>query len=461
LDNIVLMAMRKEPERRYASVGQFSEDIRRYLTGLPVVARKDTWSYRSGKFISRHKVGAIAVVLLAVTLVAGILTTSWEANRAEKQRALAQRRFDDVRRIAHSLMFEVHDAIENLPGSTAARELLVKRALEYLDDLARESSDEPTLQRELAAAYLKVGNVQGNPTNPNLGDSAGALQSYEKALLITKRLLAQADDRDARASLGMILRKIADVQANTDRLADAVSTARKSVEIFQELAATAPVTADAQMSLAIGQLKLGDILGNPNFTNLGDQAGAMQRYATALGILVRLYEQTPHDAKTRRYLGIIHERIGAMYEQRNDAAGARAEYQSSAAIRVPLAEELPYDTQIVRDAAVAYEKLANADTALGDLPSALTNRQRALEIFKRLAEGDTKNVLAQQSLGISYVHLADLLGSPDSPNLKRPEEAIANYERAREILLRNAEPSDKRIAGLLQGIQNELDQLRR
>ena len=60
LDNIVLMAMRKEPERRYASVGQFSEDMRRHLVGLPVIARKDTWSYRSGKFVRRHKVCVVA-----------------------------------------------------------------------------------------------------------------------------------------------------------------------------------------------------------------------------------------------------------------------------------------------------------------------------------------------------------------------------------------------------------------
>ncbi|MDQ6938998.1 MAG: serine/threonine-protein kinase [Verrucomicrobiota bacterium] len=461
LDNIVLMAMRKEPERRYASVGQFSEDIRRHLAGLPVIARKDTWNYRSGKFIRRHKVAVIAAVVLALTLLAGILTTTWEAQRAEEQRALAQRRFDDVRRIAHSLMFEVHDAIENLPGSTAARELLVKRALEYLDSLAGESSGDPILQRELIAAYLKVGNVQGNPTNANLGDSAGALQSYQKALTITEKLLVQSNDTDLKNSLGIILRKVADVDANTDRVADAVPTARRSLQIFRELAEASPGQGDAQMNLAIGQLKLGDILGNPNFANLGDQAGAMRCYEDALSILAALQTRNPSDAKTRRYLGIIHERIGAMRELQNNVAGALAEYQSSAAIRVPLATEFPNDTQIVRDAAIAYEKLANVMTTAGDLEAALTNRQHSLEIFTRLAEADPKNVLAQQSLGISYVHLADLLGAPDSPNLKRPDDAIVNYERARDILLKNSEASDKKIGDLLQGLQAELEKLRR
>jgi serine/threonine protein kinase len=145
-DNIVLMALRKEPERRYASVEQFSEDIRRHLEGLPVIARKDTLGYRAGKFIQRHKAGVAAAALILIILLAGIEATG-------RQARLAERRFDDVRKLANSLLFEVHSAIENLPGATSARELLTKRALEYLDKLAAEAGDDPQLQRELAAAY--------------------------------------------------------------------------------------------------------------------------------------------------------------------------------------------------------------------------------------------------------------------------------------------------------------------
>ena len=87
--------MRKEPQRRYESAAQFSEDIRRYLTGLPVIARKDTWSYRSAKFVRRNRiaVGAAALVLLA--LLGGVIATAWEARatREEKARAESINRF--------------------------------------------------------------------------------------------------------------------------------------------------------------------------------------------------------------------------------------------------------------------------------------------------------------------------------------------------------------------------------
>lgn len=91
LDNIVLMAMRKEPSRRYASVAQFSEDIRRHSEGLPVVARKDTVGYRSAKFIRRHRVGVTAAVLVAMAIIAGLIVALWEARKARTQRDVAQR----------------------------------------------------------------------------------------------------------------------------------------------------------------------------------------------------------------------------------------------------------------------------------------------------------------------------------------------------------------------------------
>jgi non-specific serine/threonine protein kinase/serine/threonine-protein kinase len=186
LDNIVRMAMRKETARRYRSVEQFSEDIRRHLAGRPVIARADTLSYRAGKFWQRNKVGIVAAALLLFTLVGGIVATSRQAHRARVQeqharaeQARAERRFNDVRNLAHSVLFDYHDAIKALPGATKVRELLVRDALNYLDSLAGEAHGDRALQRELAAAYERVGDVR-----QTLGDMAGTLESQMKALRI-------------------------------------------------------------------------------------------------------------------------------------------------------------------------------------------------------------------------------------------------------------------------------------
>ena len=184
LDNIVLKSLQKEPRRRYTSVEQFSEDIRRYMAGLPIAARPDTLLYRAGKFVKRNKVPVAAAALLLLSLCGGLAATLWEAHIARVERAKAERRFNDVREVANSLMFEIHDSIKDLPGSTPARKLLVDRSLRYLDNLSREASGDASLQRELAAAYEKVGDVMGSPLPRHLGDTPGALASYRKAALI-------------------------------------------------------------------------------------------------------------------------------------------------------------------------------------------------------------------------------------------------------------------------------------
>ena len=192
LDNIVLKALRKEPQRRYASVDQFSEDIRRHLEGLPVTARKATLSYRASKFVQRNKIGVAAAVLILLTLGGGIVATTIEARRAN-------RRFNDVRRLAHSVLFDYHDQIATLPGSTKVRERLVKDSLGYLDNLSQEVGTDRPLMRELAAAYEKVAAVQGGVamsghgtllSSSNLGDMPGALESLRKAIAIRERVFA-------------------------------------------------------------------------------------------------------------------------------------------------------------------------------------------------------------------------------------------------------------------------------
>src|SRR5262249_47933381 len=107
--------------------------------------------------------------------------------------------------LAHSVLFDYHDAIRDLPGATRVRERLVKDGLTYLDNLAKEASGDPALQRELAAAYERVGDVRGQAYSASLGDRAGALDSYSKALAIRESLVTRVpasvqDRRDLAAS---------------------------------------------------------------------------------------------------------------------------------------------------------------------------------------------------------------------------------------------------------------------
>ena len=138
------------------------------------------------------KAGAVcqpAIVL--ITLLTATVVTAWQARVARRERAKAEQRFNDVRKLANRVVFELHDSIQNLPGSTPARELLVSRALEYLAKSASEGGKEPSLQLELASAYDKIGNIQGVLNTSNLGKRKEADVSYRKALAIREALVAQ------------------------------------------------------------------------------------------------------------------------------------------------------------------------------------------------------------------------------------------------------------------------------
>ena len=232
LDNILAKALRPEPERRYSSVGQFSEDIRRYLEGLPVIARKDTFAYRTSKFVGRHKIGLAATASIALLLLGATVIAIWEAHLANAQRILAERRFEQVRRLADSLMFEIHDSVKDLAGSTPTRRLIVSRALEYLDSLAHDAGGNVALQRELATAYEKIGDIQGNPYSANIGDTDGALTSYGKAVQIRERINPSSLTTDLQMELGRSYRALGDIKEQKGEIEQMLHEYRRSLQIF-------------------------------------------------------------------------------------------------------------------------------------------------------------------------------------------------------------------------------------
>jgi non-specific serine/threonine protein kinase/serine/threonine-protein kinase len=426
------MALRFEPERRYASAAEFASDIERYLHNQPIIARSDSWSYRVRKFVARNRIAVAAAVVALFTLVAGLIATLREAHIARVERAKAEQRFNDVRKLANSVVFELHDAIEKLPGSTSARELIVQRALEYVDKLSHDAQDDQSLQRELVQAYIRVGNVQGNPTNSNLGDTAGALASYNKAADIARRL-AHADPESQRP-LALAQEKRADVLAASGDLAGALQSALESLSIFQRIAESNPGNNPAQQSWAISLIKAGDVLGHPSFINSGDTAGALARYRASLAIWEAQQKVDPSNTRVRRFVALVHERLGAMLGLTNDHAGALQHFRLSLAIRQKLAEDSPNDIDVLRDVAIAHEKIGDALTQNGDLAGALESRSRSLALFENLLTQDPHNTYLQVSLAISHLHMARLLADPAAPNLGRKSDALVHAHAALAIL---------------------------
>ncbi len=190
LDNIVLMAMRKEPERRYLSVGQFAEDIRRHLEGLPVIARQDTFGYRAGKFIKRNKVGAGIAAAFAILLVVSAVLIIQQATRAARER-------DKAQRVSAFLveLFKVSDPSEAKGKSVTAREILDQGAARIESELKDQPEVQATLMDTIGMVYRGLG----------LYDSAIPL--LEKSLTLRRETLGNESVETAQSlnDLGWVL----------------------------------------------------------------------------------------------------------------------------------------------------------------------------------------------------------------------------------------------------------------
>jgi tetratricopeptide (TPR) repeat protein len=197
LDAIVATALKKSPADRYGSVDALADDLRRYLGHTTVRARAATVGYRTEKFARRHR----WTVAAGVVTVAGLATGLFVANR---ERAVAQRRFVQVRQLANRL-FDIDGQIRELPGNAPARQLIVQTTLDYLQRLAADAGEDPELALEVGTAYMQVARAQGVPTAANLGRPEQAEQSLRLAeQFIQSVLFAQSDNRSALLRMAQI-----------------------------------------------------------------------------------------------------------------------------------------------------------------------------------------------------------------------------------------------------------------
>ena len=401
LDNIALKALRKETQRRYPSVEQFSEDIWRHLNGLPVTAAPDSLAYRASKFAKRHRAGVAAAALVAVAIAVGLAATLREARIARAQAEIAsaqkvraEKRFNDVRKLANSLMFEVHDAIRDLPGSTPARSLLVTRALEYLDSLSQEAKGDFSLQRELAAAYERVGDVLGYPYTPNLGDRAGAMRSYRKALAI-RELLVVADPEDTSLQQELVgnYYRIAHVLESDGNFPHALDAIHKAVLITQRLAEGTKDSVHADQ-LAGAYYFTGALL-----TETGDSAHALENYRRAASIREAALQNDRQSVPLRTHLAADYGGIAKSLEQTSDFAHAVQMQAKAVAILEEVSSANPSSAITREYLGEAISELGACRELQGDAAGALTAYRKAHQIFGRLLAADAKNMLAKTNFG--------------------------------------------------------------
>jgi eukaryotic-like serine/threonine-protein kinase len=423
LDNIVLMAMRKEPQRRYTSVERFVEDIERHQSGMPVSARPSSFSYRAVKFVRRNRAGIAVAALVALTVLGG-LTSLWQyeaisAERAraeaahahakaaeaqlevaeaeaEMQRITAEERLSKLRHFVAFTLDDVDNALQRLEGGMEARRLLLTSAFEHLHAMAAEADDDPAMRRELAAGYTRMGNLLGGVRGPSMGDTEGALASFREALRLRLELLDQAPHDgelleevwSSRVYLGDVLRRSGD-------------TAGAGREYHESLAVSVRLLGDppsmpARRRQAVSLLYVGDAL-----RDAGDHVGAMNHYEQSLALRRALLAEAPADATAQRDVSVGLGRIGAALVRRGDLSDAVTMYRESLELRQRLYEVEP-DARTSRDFGRAAHQLCRVLLDLGETAEARRHLATYRTFAHQRAVDNPLDFRAQLDLMLAY-----------------------------------------------------------
>ncbi len=385
-DDVATIASRctqDDPARRYASVLDLSADVRRFLAGRPILARPDSLAYTAGKFLRRHR-GAVAIATLVV-LALGLAVGS-----ALVQARRAHNRFNELRAFAHSVVFDMNDAMVAVPGTTVARELLVRRSTQYLEALARDAGSDRSLLRELAEAEEKLGTVQGDRTTAYIGDMKQARNNLLKSADLYQRL-------GDRPGASRVAGKLSLLSITNGDFAGGIEWARRS-------------GSDSDLSYALLQS--------------GDLPGALAAGQRHLATLDRLPATPENQRKTASFLvllGQIQGRNGLM------PAGVES-FRRAREIHRKLLEAAPNDLTLKGALALDYQVLARVMIRRGDPAGAIGFLRQTLELQSDVLNADPRNERSQNSLRITVSLLSNELA-----RVGQSEEALNLGRRSLDI----------------------------
>ena len=426
LDCIAMKALEKDRSRRYGAPSDLAADIRRHLNHEPVLARPASAAYRSGKFVKRHKFAFAVASVFALTMLAGVVAIVREAQIARTQEARAERRFNDVRSLANSLLFDVYDSIQDLPGSTPARRIVADRALHYLDTLSQQSAGSPDLERELATAYERVGDVEGNPYFANLGDAAGAIQSYRKALRIRLSLAGDHPSAfsDQTALVATYMNLGLALENNLD-FAAAMDAYRKAYAIANVWAVDRKDDPQAQETLAGVCFSLAILLADQS-----DVAGSLNYYRKSAAIREAITggSKAFRDQVQTRLAGVYGYMAGDLSLQGDFASAIALQSKTHAILVAQLAAD-PQNSQLREFLLQSEYWTANYSEQKGDYRQAIYIYREAFAGYQKLSAADPRDALAMRYLGLCEMGMGNSLSALGNVN-----EGIQHGRRAVQIL---------------------------
>ncbi len=336
LDSIVQKAMEKSPADRYRSVEQLDSDIARYLAGQPITARPQTLVYRAQKFVRRHWLPVAATAAAIILLIAAFAITLFQYRVASRERELAQLRFTQARELARLSLFDLYDIIQQTPGTTNAQRLLVSKTLEHYKRLASQSQGDPELLAEFASGYCRLGDLQGNPYMPNLGDPAAAIETYRQGLSLLTSIAEGAGPAHLELARARLLGSLGEVVSLAGATQDSIKYLRRSESILESARKSAPADTAIYAELCSRRESIADRLAGVGTGVSVDEKESIRVYEAARAGWLDLlsWPDIPNEVKARASradavvlmklgnVDMAHERYGPAVARYRDARTA-------------------------------------------------------------------------------------------------------------------------------------------
>jgi tetratricopeptide (TPR) repeat protein/predicted Ser/Thr protein kinase len=398
LDAIVAKALRKAPADRYRTVSEFATDLAAWRAGRAVSAVRQSFTYTAARFIRRHRAAVAAAAAIVIALAGGAVATACQARIAAHERDKAQNRFRQVQEFSRSLLFDVHNALRAVPGATESRRLLLDRAVQFLDGLSADAGDDSELQMELATGYQQLSHVQGSQLSENVGDSAAALASLEKAAtLIDAVRTRQPNDPEGLMRAVSVTYDLATLQSERAD-PNAAASVTKHESLVRELEARHPGHRRAIGVIAKGYSDIGQQRVGRNDFDGGEQA-----YRNA----VRLFEALPQEERTilrRRDHGFALKRLGGVLLRVDKFDHSERAYRQALVIDEEVAR-LDTRPQTRYDMTFTLSDLGLVQSRRGQWPDAVVLWKRALAIRQEIAAADPKDIRALGGIATIYGRL--------------------------------------------------------
>jgi|GEM_PF-2252111 len=425
LELIVLHALHKEPERRYASAGQLADDIDRYIQGRPVLAHRDHWRYRTGKFIQRQPVASTTGLLLAAALLAGlpVLTISLARTRRDRDRAhISYRTARSAMNGLFTQISERHD--QDVPGSQSARAALLETALHYYERASERRGSDLESRVESAGAQKRVGRI-----NRLIGLPDVAVWQYQEALNRFEELAA-SDAGNARFQddLVQILAELGELLSPMeDRRFEARQYLERAQRLLEAEVAAQPKTASSRRDLA---RVLGDMARLDYAEDHLDQARSLwKRVIDMLGVLASERPGNPDDGISLALAQVGLARVLAANPATLDQA-AQA-FTRGINLRQAITRKYPDRVDQIYRLALEQSECAGFYQASGQIDPAFESGNQAAQLFEQLDRRFPDTVTYQTGLYLAYDSLSRLRNQQGET-----AEALRWSEQARGVLER-------------------------